>query len=294
MVSTLADARQALLTMAGAPNCVHWWRRGVPGTLAAAPVALMLLVSVVIVPSLAKFQSSETIAMMNLLGSLQSTTLPADSPFRRSEVRSATEVAVAGRYGNMIRDDSFWESGIVRSFAAEYRSFAEDILKRHPDVSPAQLAEAEKTVDAAREEQDRLRGSPRKERSLIELSGVIISTLTALALALVIVVCLVSSLVVPGGLVFRNLGLAAVTRTGREISRARSAARVLVAGLPGIAWFAYLAFSPRVQGYVPTPSRPLTAIAITLSVLGIGFVWTAVRRTRGPHDLLTGTWVVPR
>jgi len=293
-VATLADARQALMTMAGAPNYVHWWRRGIPGTLVAAPVALVLLVTAVIVPSLARFQSSETIAMMNLLGSLQSTTLAADSPFRRSEVRSATEVAVAGHYGNLIRDDAFWQAGVVRSLAPEYRPSAEDILKRHPDVSAAQLAEADKVLNAAREEQDRLRGSPRKERSIIELSGVIISTVTALALALVLVVCAISSLLVPGGLVSRNLGLATVTRSGREISRVRSLARVLIAGLPGIVWFAYLAFSPRVQGFVPAPRRPITATVITLSVLAIGFVWTVVRRTRGPHDLLTGTWVVPR
>jgi len=293
-VATLADARQALMTMAGAANYVHWWRRGIPGTLAAAPVALVLLVTAVIVPSLARFQSSETIAMMNLLGSLQSTTLAADSPFRRSEVRSATEVAVAGHYGNLIRDDAFWQAGVVRSLAPEYRPSAEDILKRHPDVSAAQLAEADTILNAAREEQDRLRGSPRKERSIIELSGVIISTVTALALALVLVVCAISSLLVPGGLVSRNLGLAAVTRSGREISRVRSLARVLIAGLPGIVWFVYLAFSPRVQGFVPVPPRPITATVLTLSVLGIGFVWTAVRRTRGPHDLLTGTWVVPR
>jgi uncharacterized RDD family membrane protein YckC len=67
-----------------------------------------------------------------------------------------------------------------------------------------------------------------------------------------------------------------------------------VAGLPGIVWFVYLAFSPKVQGWVPNPSRPLTAALVTVGVLAIGLVWTVVRRTRGPHDLLTGTWVVPR
>jgi hypothetical protein len=144
-----------------------------------------------------------------------------------------------------------------------------------------------------RDEQNRARGR-RPQQSILGLSGVIISTVTALALTLVLVLCVVSSLLVPGGLVSRNLGLAAVTRSGREISRARSLARVLVAGLPGIVWFVYLAFSPKVQGWVPNPSRPLTAALVTVGVLAIGLVWTVVRRTRGPHDLLTGTWVVPR
>ena len=101
-------------------------------------------------------------------------------------------------------------------------------------------------------------------------------------------------MLVPGGLVSRNLGLATVTRSGQEISRARSVARVLAAGLPGIIWLVYLAFSPRVQGFVPTPPRPITATLVTVGVLALGLVWTAIRRTRGPHDLLTGTWVVPR
>ena len=64
-----------------------------------------------------------------------------------------------------------------------------------------------------------------------------------------------------------------------------------MAGLPAIVWFVYLAVSPRVQGCVPTPPRPITATLVTVGVLAIGLVWTVVRRTRGPHDLLTGTWV---
>jgi hypothetical protein len=139
----LADARDTLTSMAGAPNYVHWWRRGIPGTLAAAPVVLMLVVTSVLVPALGRFQSSETMGMMNLLGVLQSTPR-ANNPMQRPEVRNAAELAIAGRYGPMIRDESFWQSGIVRSLAPEYRALAEDILKRHPEVSAAQLAEAEK------------------------------------------------------------------------------------------------------------------------------------------------------
>jgi uncharacterized RDD family membrane protein YckC len=290
---TIAHARDALLTMAAAPNYVHWWRRAIPGALAAAPVVLMLLVSATVIPALGRFQTSETISMMNLLGALKSTTLPIGSPWRRPEVRSAAEMAIAGRYAHLIRDDGFWKAGVVRSLAPDYRVQAEDILKRHPRVSAAELAAAEEVMTKARQEQAQARGRP-TQRSVVELSGVIASTLTALALALVLIVCVVSSLLAPGGVVSRNLGLAAVTRAGREISRARSLARVLVAGLPGIAWFTYLAFSPRVQGFVPIPARPITATLVTVSVLAIGLVWTIVRRTRGPHDVLTGTWVVPR
>ena len=237
------------MTIGGAELCAlvaawHSWNAG-----RCAGARSLLLVTMTIVTTLARFAGhSETIKMMNLLGVVESTTLQANDPMTRPEVRSAAELVIASRYRPMIRDDSFWQAGIVRSLAPEYRPLAEDILKRHPDVSAAQLAEADKTLSAARDEQERLRGSPRKERSIIELSGVIISTVTALALALVLVVCAISSLLVPGGLVSRNLGLAAVTRSGREISRVRSLARVLTAGLPGIVWFVYLAFSPQSTG----------------------------------------------
>jgi hypothetical protein len=277
--------------MTAASNDVHWWRRALPGTLAAAPVACALLVAMTLVPALARFASSETIGMMNLLGALESTSLPANNPLREPEVRAAAEVAVAGRYAHLIRDEEFWDAGIVRGLAPEYRPLAEDILARHADVSPAQLAAAEAILKDARE---RRPGGGRREQSAVELGGVIISTITAGALALVLITCIISSLLVPGGLVSRQMGLATVTRSGREITRVRSLMRTLVAGMPAIAWLIYLAFAPRVQGFVPTPPNPLMATLVTLGVLAVGLGWTIVRRTRGPHDLLTGTWVVPR
>jgi serine/threonine protein kinase len=290
-LSGIADARATLLAMTATPNDVHWWRRALPGTLAAAPVACALLVAVTLVPALARFANAETSEMMNLLGALKSTTLPANSPLREPEVRAAAELAVAGRYAHLIRDQEFWNAGVVRSLAPDYRPLAEDILARHADVSPAQLAAAEAILKDARQRRPAAGG---REQSVVELGGVVISTVTAGALALVLGVCVISSLLVPGGVVSRQVGLATVTRSGREITRVRSLLRALVAGIPAIAWLTYLAFATKVQGFVPTPPRPITAALVTVGVLAIGLAWTIVRRTRGPHDLLTGTWVVPR
>ena len=288
---TIADARAALLAMATAPSHVHWWRRALPGALTAAPVVCALLMAVTLVPLLARFADSETSSMMNLLGVLKSTTLPADNPMRRPEERAAAEVVVAGRYAHLIRDEEFWNAGVVRSLAPDYRALAEDILARRDPVSPEELAAAEAVLKEARSRRPP-RGTPRTE--VVELSGAIISTVTASATALVLVLCVISSLLVPGGLVSRALGLAAVTRSGTEITRARSLMRTLVAGIPAIVWLTYLALSPKVQGFVPTPPNPIAATAITMGVLAVGLAWTIARRTRGPHDLLTGTWVVPR
>jgi hypothetical protein len=61
-----------------------------------------------------------------------------------------------------------------------------------------------------------------------------------------------------------------------------------------IAWLLYLAASPKVQGFVPTPPNPMVGTLLTLGALGVGALLTIVRLNRGPHDWLLGTWVVPR
>jgi len=102
---------------------------------------------------------------------------------------------------------------------------------------------------------------------------------------------ILSSLIVRGGLFTRMLGDAVVTRDGNEIGRVRSLARVLVAWAPAIVWLIYLATSPKVQGFVPTPPNPLAGTLFTLGALGLGAILTVVRPNRGPHDWLLGTWV---
>jgi eukaryotic-like serine/threonine-protein kinase len=299
-VPSLHEARAALQAMATAHDRVHWWRRALPGGLAAAPVALMLLLALLIIPALGRFGSSETSSMMNLLGALRSTKPAANNPMRQPEVRAAAEIAVAGRYAHLIRDESFWNAGVVRGLAPQYRAYAEDILTRHPQVSPGELASAEAVLKDSRERFRPVAGgaggspdAPRSEQVVVALGGVIMSALTALALALVIGASLFSSLLVPGGVVSRQLGLATITGSGREITRLRSAARAVVIWLPGMLWLTYLALSPKVQGFVPTPPRPITATLLTVGVLAIGLLWTIVRR-RGPHDVLLATWVVAR
>ena len=98
----------------------------------------------------------------------------------------------------------------------------------------------------------------------------------------------------PGGVFTRMLGHAVIRGDGREIGRFLSLARVLVAWAPAIAWLLYLASSPRVQGFVPTPPNPTLGALVTLAALGIGAVFTIARPEQGPHDWLLGTWVVPR
>jgi hypothetical protein len=104
-----------------------------------------------------------------------------------------------------------------------------------------------------------------------------------------------SSLLVPGGLVARaprprdDYAISA-----EEITRMRSLARVLVAGVPAIAWLTYRSRSLRRCRDSCRPRRVrLRRHVTTVSILAIGLAWTIAARTRGPHDILVGTWVVP-
>jgi hypothetical protein len=138
---------------------------------------------------------------------------------------------------------------------------------------------------------------PRRERppeGVWTLSGIIIMAAAALALLPAVVLSLVSSAIVPGGILTRLLGHAVVNRRGVEIGRMQSLGRALVASAPAIAWLVHLIASPKVQGFVPTPPNPLLGTVVTLAALGLGAAYTIARPTRGPHDWLAGTWVVPR
>lgn len=172
------------------------------------------------------------------------------------------------------------------------RGIAAEILARHPSVSPDELARASTIVATERERTGRRRQT--RQAGFAGLGDIIIGALAALAVLLVVGCSVASSVMVPGGVVTRLLGLGVVTRDGTEISRWRSLLRVVVAWLPAIVWLAWLAASPKVQGFVPTRAASLPAGGLALGALAIGASWAIARPTRGPHDWLAETWIVPR
>jgi hypothetical protein len=104
---------------------------------------------------------------------------------------------------------------------------------------------------------------------------------------------LISVLAVPGGLVTRALRHAVVRRDGREIGRARSVIRFLVAWSPVLVWIGCVGVpmfgEPRVSPDVASIVGSLAFLLMTA-----GAVWTIAVPGHGPHDRITGTWVVPR
>jgi hypothetical protein len=94
-------------------------------------------------------------------------------------------------------------------------------------------------------------------------------------------------------LLTRLLGLTVVDRAGAEIGRGRSLVRTLVAWSPIVAWLASLGVPPTAT-FLNAPGRTIPTLWIVIVIMAAGATWTILRRTRGPHDRLVGTWVVPK
>jgi len=188
-----------------------------------------------------------------------------------------------------LNSDKFWSSPIMQALQ-DRRAIASQALAHHPTVSTEELAHASALIAPAIEriqDKDRL-----PIRDLASAVAIMLSTLVALSLLLAMVCSLISSILVPGGAMMRLLGLAVVTRDGTEITRLRSLVRATVAWLPAILWLAFLMTSPKIQGWVPAPLSHVPTAAL-LGILTFGAIW-ATARTRGLHDRISGTWIVPR
>jgi hypothetical protein len=259
---------------------------------AAVPLIGMIgFITFVIMPTMNRFFGPETTEMLGLLESLYAPTPPPGSRLVDPGVRQAMEIYVAGEHGERLNDPGFWNSPVIQQgIGQRLKPTADTVAARHPSVSPEALARATTTIAP---ELERLRAQRRRE-SFAGLAPIIIMATTGGMLLLFLLLSIVSTLIVPGGLFTRMLGHAVVTRSGDEIGRMLSVVRVLVAWAPAVAWLLYLASSPKVQGFVPTPPSPALGTFVTLAALGVGAVFTIVKPERGPHDWLLGTSVVPR
>jgi hypothetical protein len=288
--ASLAEAQSALVRVAAGPDEVRRARRALPLVLAAVPPVFLITITLLItLPTIDRFFGPDTREMLNLLEMLDQPSPPPGSRLADPEVRQAMEMYIAGRHGERLRDARLWSSPAMQNVSDGLRKTREGIAERHSSVSREALTRATTVIAPELEPHRKEREGP----SPLESPGFVVSTITAAVVLLTLLLGIVSSLIVPGGVFMRMLGQAVVTRHGTEIGRTLSLARVLVAWSPAIAWLIYLAASPK-AGFFPTPPNPLVGVVLTLTALGIGAVLTIVRPARGPHDWLLGTWVVPR
>jgi len=286
----LADVNAELLRLSSIPNRPSRIRRALPIVMATIPVAVPILAVTVMLPSYvssAAGKSSEMLMWMSWI-----TDSGADGKFKTQEQRTAAEQYVAARFGPQLTTDGFWNmQGPQMEFVDGMRRRAAEIAARYPAVSPDELARASAIVAPQIQEVADWRANfPGGGEAL---RGFVASGFASIPVLLSIVCGLVSVLAVPGGLVTRALRHAVVRRDGREIGRARSAIRFLVAWSPVLVWIGCVGVpmfgEPRVS-----PDVAVVVGSLAFLMMAAGAAWTIANPGRGPHDRVAGTWVVTR
>jgi hypothetical protein len=287
---SLENAHAELAAASASADSVSRIRRAAPILLASLPLLMLLLAALASLPRVSRLTTPEAGVMTGLLIRM----LPSEDPDKdlppSPEMKEAIEIFLAGKFGEKLNDEQIWSLGGTR--VQELRNAASGILTRHPHVSPEELASAgayaKPEIERAHEYY-RAKFKPGLEKA----GGVILTSLTAIALGFAIVCGLISAWAVPGGILMRLLGLAVVGVDGLEISRARSLARAAVGWLPGIAWILSLGLSP-VTRMLASPVATMFGAGVAIIALAAGGAWAIARPSRGPHDHLLHTWVVPR
>jgi hypothetical protein len=188
----------------------------------------------------------------------------------------------------LLRDDAFWGSPQAPEWAyGEWRKLAADVASRHPSVSATDVAQAEIVIAPELEKIRRLRDPAIQLPQLAAVMGMIIA-------AIIAIWGLIWSVFLPGGLLLRAAGLAAVNRDGKQIGRLRSAVRVLGTWSPALLMGIGQHFYFEITRQNLFQTAPAWLAGATLLPLIVGALWTISHPERGLHDRLTGTWVVPR
>jgi hypothetical protein len=284
-------ARDHLAVVAQSPDAASRWRRAAPIGIAAMPAVTLTLAALAALPQLQTVMAPDRSEIFGLLQALDGNAAPADRA-RSEGQRRAIEIYLAGRYGDLIVDDSFWTIPAMQGSLQRFRATARRVVEAHPNVSPEALAEA---TTALAPDLDRITRRYESEVAPVvpRVRAFLVTALLGLGLGVPFVLGLISAAAVRGGLLSRLVGLAVVGRDGREIGRGRSILRVVLAWLPVRVWAAWLGPAP-IERSLALPFSPLVPAAMALCVLAAGALWAIARPSRGPHDWLAGTWVVPR
>jgi uncharacterized RDD family membrane protein YckC len=284
------DARAEVAALAGTPDRVTRTRRVLPIALSVVPLLAVTIAGLVATRAMRTMRSAEHANMLQWLDAL--ITPPPGSRLVDPGLHQDAERYVAERFRTSLNDEDFWltftpqqdrqaiRHEVARRLLREYSADAQ----RLPALSARLAPEIERADQASR----RIGEGARR------FVWIVVSSLTAIVTALVMIGHIVSSLIVPGGLVTRFTGLAVVTADGRVVTRGRSLWRMALAWSPAVLWFIALAASPKNPEGVPLPASPALLLAATYLLLAAGAIATLMHPGRGPHDRLAGTWVIPR
>jgi hypothetical protein len=163
---------------------------------------------------------------------------------------------------------------------------AREALRRHPDVTEADVAAAEERIA------DLLPGieaaaSPFTAR---DIAGGAVLTIV-IAFAMLAPLAFLAAVLTRGGLLFRGLGIAVVGPDGREAGWGRALLRSALAWSPGLLFWTL----PLLRRVTALPEIPFTVSGgALLTLLVVGGTVSILRPDRGIPDLLAGTRLVRR
>jgi hypothetical protein len=291
---SLEEARSQLREAAASRERLSRWRRAVPIAMAAGPFLFIGLSMLAVFPKadvlILTPEDREVIGLLTVLRTDVPPGSPPGSPVRSPEYRRALETYLAGQHGALLRNTPSWSSSTQGQDGdqPELRRLASDIATRYPSVTAEELARSRETIQPTL---DRVR--PPQSLGVASAGVIVMNLMVAMASVMVLFCSIVSSIALPGGAATRMIGLAVVTRDGKEIGRLRSLARTLIAWGPILPWLV-LVPNPIVMGFGPASPLPVLFISLAFGAMIAGVVWTIAAVDRGLHDRIAGTWVVPR
>jgi uncharacterized RDD family membrane protein YckC len=204
--------------------------------------------------------------------------------------QQAYEVYIAGQFRSTITNHEAWNDLAGALIPRERRKMAEEWVVNRPQPTAAELEQAAKVVEPFL--------ASRQTFELKEMRVVVSKPLTVLATAAWTLTLgsalpsMMAAVLFRGGLVLRLLGLAVVRTDGRRPSRLRLLWRA------SVAWSPVIAFSLASLGWKPGPTGMpwLTSMEIiggAFVFLGL-MIWAGLFPSRGLHDRLAGTCLIPR
>lgn len=281
----IADVAADLMAVSLSAEKVSRTRRLMPVIMAVLPVVLMLSASFIAIRTVGKVLTHDTSVMLTLLTERDRSANP--------EVRQAIDTYLAGTLHAQLADEGTW-----KLLADSDKNKSDDDMPRFRQIArdAAQLRPtAAETAAAAQRIKQTLDKAESKYLGQIDDSGY--RGTETILLALLLTGCgmsffsgLISVLVRPSGLVLSALGLAVLTRRGREIGRIRAVARLLIAWSPMLL-FAIVFAVPRSRELMQGTHTTLVFAGLATLAMLAGTIWTVLQPLRGPHDIAAGTTI---
>ena len=207
----------------------------------AAP--MMFALSVAIPMAVVRYQAAPELD--ELVGELRYlANLPHSADNQAATERDAVEIYIAGHFGPMLSDPTFWTSPFNAGTVGRLRPLAEQVMADHPAVSADDLGRATALLGSFVTSQQR---AARSRKEMLWSARMPVMAL-GMGVLLAALFGTVAAAVFRGGLLLRLFTVAVVTDDGRQASRVRALGRAVIGWAPATA-----CHGPRVRGWTAIP-----------------------------------------